>query len=82
RRWKTLLVAVALVLAAGGSAWYWQATAVDRQVNALLDQVRKEEPGVGARWLSNLGLRKVRQRRGWDEVADDLGQRGTEGQIP
>ena len=37
RRRKKLLVAVALaVLAAGGFAWYWQATAVDGQVTALL----------------------------------------------
>ena len=48
RRRKTLLVILAAVLlAAGGFAWYWQATAVDqavdRQVNALLAEVR--EPG-------------------------------------
>ncbi|KKM99375.1 hypothetical protein LCGC14_1148530 [marine sediment metagenome] len=31
RRRKTLLVVLALLLAAGGFAWYWQATAVDRR---------------------------------------------------
>ncbi|KKL56182.1 hypothetical protein LCGC14_2247950, partial [marine sediment metagenome] len=44
RRRKTLLVVLALVLlAAGGLVWYGQATAVDRQVNALLDEVRPQE---------------------------------------
>ena len=46
RRRRTLLVVLALVLlAAGGFAWYWQATAVDRQVNALLAKVRRTGRG-------------------------------------
>ena len=74
RRRKTLLVACALVLlAAGGLAWYWQATAVDRQVNALLPEVRKDGPNLVERWLIKLGLRKDRRTGRWFyEVAEDL----------
>ncbi len=46
RRRKTLLIAFALVfLAVGGLTWYWQATAVDRQVDALLAEARTEVVG-------------------------------------
>ena len=61
RRRKTFLIVLALLLAAGGVAWYRQATAVERQVNALLDEVRWEEPGSVERWLIKLGLMKGRQ---------------------
>ncbi len=75
---RTLLVVFALVfLAAGGLTWYWQATAVERQVDALLAQVRAEEPGFVERWLRKLGLRKGR-RTFWrgDEVTCDLAKLG------
>ena len=36
RRESLLVVLAVLILGAGGFAWYWQATTVDRQVNALL----------------------------------------------
>ena len=55
-RWKMLLVVVALLLAAGGFAWYWQATAVDRQVEGLLAEVRSEVPTGMERWLIKLRL--------------------------
>ncbi|KKM15523.1 hypothetical protein LCGC14_1695200, partial [marine sediment metagenome] len=77
RRRKTLLVAVALVLlAAGGFAWYWQATSVDRRVNAILAEGRAGEPGLVEGWFIKLGMRKERQVRAWDEVADDLAKLG------
>ena len=78
RRRKTLLVALALVLLIVGlSAWYRQATAVDRQVNALLAELRKDEPGLVERWLIKLGLRKDRRTgRAWNEVGDDLAKLG------
>ena len=78
RRRKKLLVALALILlAAGGFAWYWQATAVGRQVNALLAEVREHEPGLVERWLTKLGLWKDRRtgRRSRD-VAEDLAKLG------
>ncbi|KKM23413.1 hypothetical protein LCGC14_1615450 [marine sediment metagenome] len=73
-RRKTRLVAVALVLlAAGGLAWYWQATPVDRQVDALLDEVRQEGLGSVGRWLIRLRLMRDRRTgRAWHEVGDDL----------
>ena len=78
RRRKTLLVVLALVLlAAGGFAWYWQATAVERQVDALLDEVREEERGLVERCLVRLGLAKGRRTyRHWREVATDLAKLG------
>ena len=78
RRRKTLLVVLALVvLAAGGVAWYRQATAVGRQVNALLDEVRGEERGLVERWGIKLGLMKDRRTgRDWPEVAGDLAKLG------
>ena len=77
RRRKTLLVALALVLAAGGFAWYWQATAVHRQVNALLAELREDEPGLAERWLIKLGLMRDRRTgRAWNEVAEDLAKLG------
>ena len=78
RRRKTLLVALALVLLAVGSfAWYRHATAVDRQVNALLAEVRTEEPALVDRWLIKIGLGKDRRtaRRVY-EVVEDLAKLG------
>ena len=75
---KRLLVVLAVVvLAAGGFAWYWHATAVDRRVNAQLDEVRKEEPGLVERSLIKLGLAEDRpsDREYW-EVAMDLAKLG------
>ena len=77
RRRKTLLVAFALLLAAGGVAWYWQATAVDRQVNALLAEVRQDEPGLVERWLIKLRLWEDRRTgREYYEVGNDLAKLG------
>ena len=78
RRRKKLLVALALAgLAAGGLAWFRQATAADRQVNALLAEVRKDDPGLVERWLIKLGLRKDRRTsRLFFEMADDLAKLG------
>ena len=75
---KTLLVVLAvIVLSGGGFAWYWQATAVDRQVNALLDEVRTERPDVLRGILIQLGLTKdVRTERGYEEVGRDLTKLG------
>ena len=61
---RTLAVGlVAGILLGGTSAWYWQATAVDRRVADLLDEVRDEEPGTVRRWLIVVGLAKERQYR-------------------
>jgi len=78
RRRKSLLVVLAvLVLGAGGFTWYWQATAVDRQVHALLDELREEEPGGIQGWLINLGLMKDRRtERGYREVGADVTKLG------
>ena len=78
RRRKTLLVAVALaLLATGGLAWYWQATAADWQVKALLAEVREDGPGLVERSLIKLGLKEDRRTdRMPDEVADDLADLG------
>jgi len=78
RRRKTLLVVlVAILLFAGSFAWYWQATAVDRQVNALLDEVRKGQPGGIRGWLIGLGLMEDRRtNRGYRRVVDDLAKLG------
>ena len=78
RRRKRLLVVLAIVLlAAGGFAWYWQATAADRQFNALLDEVREEEAGLVEGLRAKLGLGKDRPTgREWLEVADDLAKLG------
>ena len=78
RRRKTPLVVFALVfLAVGASAWYWQATAVERQVDALLAEVRRYQPGVVVRWLMKLGLRKGRRiDRMYYEVVPDLAKLG------
>ncbi len=76
RRRKTLLIGFALVcLAAGGLAWYWQATAataMERQVDALLDEFRTEKPGFVERWLVKLGLRKGRRTGPGVHVRGDL----------
>ena len=78
RRRKTLLAVFALVfLAAGAFAWYWQATAgtaAERQVDALLAQLRRQEPGFVERWLMKLGVRKG--RRTLSEVSGDLAKLG------
>ena len=77
RRRKTLLVVLALVLLAGGFAWHWQATAVDREVDALLAEVRKQEPGLIEGWLIRRGLRHDRRTgRALDEVAAELAKLG------
>jgi len=77
RRRKTALVVVVVVLGVGGFAWYWQATAVDRQVHALLDEVRRDEPGGIQGWLIELGLTRDRRTlRGYWEVAGDLSKLG------
>ena len=78
RRRKTLLVVLGLILlAAGGFAWYWRATAVDRQVNALLAEVREDNPGLVESWLIKLGLMKgPRTDRSYDQVAYDLAKLG------
>ena len=77
RRRITLLVVIAFLLLAGGSAWYWQATAVDRQVNALLAEVRTQKPGLVDGWLIKLGLMKDRRTdRTYLAVADDLAHLG------
>ncbi|MHC4611453.1 MAG: hypothetical protein ACYS7M_14000, partial [Planctomycetota bacterium] len=80
---RTLLTLLALLLLAGGSAWYWQATAVDRKVNALLDKVRyPARRGFLERWLIKLGLMKGGATHLWyheDEVAADLAELGISG---
>jgi len=78
RRRKTWLVLLAAVLLAGGGfAWYWHATAVERRVDALLDEVRDEEPGLLQRWLARLGLAEDRRMlRPSHEVALDLAKVG------
>ncbi|KKM07077.1 hypothetical protein LCGC14_1737590, partial [marine sediment metagenome] len=79
RRPKALLVVLALVLlAAGGVAWYWQATAADRQVNALLDIVRTTKRGSLERWLIKLRLKKDRRaERGCYDVGGELVKLGS-----
>ena len=78
RRRKQLLVAVALaLLAAGGFAWYRRATAVDRQVSALLAGLRKEEPGLAERWFIKLGLKADRRTcRCFSDVTEDIEKLG------
>ncbi len=74
RRRKTLLVVFALVFLAAGVALYWQATAVERQVDALLAEVQIDPPGLVEHWLVKLGLRKGRRRA--HEVRGDLAKLG------
>ncbi len=78
RKRKTLLAVLALILLAGGGfAWYWRATATDRQVNALLAELRDDEPGLVDRWLIKLGLAKdPRTGRWYPPVAEDLAKLG------
>ncbi len=80
RRRNTLLVVLAvavLVLGAGGFAWFWQATAVDRRVNNLLEDLRGDEPGTVRRWMIGIGLMEPRGavRPPW-QVAGDLAEIG------
>ncbi len=77
RRRSLLVVLVALLLGGGGFAWYWQATAVDRRVDALLDELREEEPSGAQGWLISLGLVKDRRTdRGFHDVGVDLAELG------
>ena len=77
RRRNTLLAVLALLLAAGGFAWYWQATAVDRQVNAPLAERRQDELSLVEPWLTKLRLSEDRRTdQGWPEVAAELGKLG------
>jgi len=57
RRRKSLLVVLAvLVLGAGGFTWYWQATAQQRRLRALLAEARYEPLSGVSQLLVNLGL--------------------------
>ena len=58
RRVFVLLLAVLLI--AGGFAWYWRATAVGRRVDALLAEARKQGDGRTEGWLIK-GRRADRQ---------------------
>jgi len=76
-RKRTALMLLALLLTAGGIAWYWRATAINRQVDALLAETRQTEPGGIEGWLIKLGLREDRRSdRHQHEVADDLAKLG------
>lgn len=56
-----LAVLLVALLGAGAFACWWRATAVDRRVNALLDEFRGEPPGLLQRWLAKLGLAEKRR---------------------
>jgi len=72
RRKITLIAVAAVLLLAGGFAWYWRATAVERRVNDLLDELRYKEPSMMRSWLIQLGLVAERERRDEDEIEADL----------
>ena len=77
KRKKLLVVLAIALLAGGGFAWYRQATATERQVRALLAEVREDEPGLVERWLIKLGLSKDRRSDRYPgEVAEDLAKLG------
>ncbi len=76
-RTRTLLTLLPPLLVIGGFAWYWEVTAADRKVDALLAEVRQEEPTGVERWLIKLRLREDRRTgRNLRAVADDLAMLG------
>ncbi len=81
---KRLLVVLGVIVLSGAAfAWYWQAMAVDRQVNALLHEVRGTKPGLLETWLMKLGLAKNRRtHRSLCDVPDDLARRPSHRQRP
>ena len=54
------LGSAALLLLMGGFAWYWHATAVDRQADALFAEARKQGPTWIESWLIEIGLMQSR----------------------